>query len=102
MKKEKKDPRFLKRDDLERELVMRDKQALIGDCLKIFDTNTMLFEQVETEKGRTVTLKDEVLKLVTEIDRLTDRSVVSVIFAMIGNRIDRIRNRRKSFNYPMK
>jgi len=34
----------LSRDDLERHLVTKDKQAVITDCLKIFDTNTFLYE----------------------------------------------------------
>lgn len=102
MTEEKKDPRFLKRDELERELVMRDKQALITDCLKIFDTNTMLFEQIEAAKLHLIILKGENKKLESEADRLRQRKWWQFIFDRLAWKIEKMRERRKSFNYPMK
>ncbi len=97
----KKDPRYLERDELERELVRRDKQSLISDCLKIFDTNTMLFEQIETEKGRSADLEAEKRALSVEVERLAARTLWAILNERIERRIAKIRNRRKSFNSPV-
>jgi hypothetical protein len=100
--KAKKDPRFLERDELERELVRRDKQSLISDCLKIFDTNTMLFEQVEQLKGERNDARAETQALKTEVERLKARTLWSILNERIQWRIEKIRSRRKSFNAPVK
>ena len=94
------DPRFLERDTLERELVRRDKQALITDCLKIFDTNTMLFHQIEAHKERLTQLEAENRTLSVEVERLVARTLWVILNERIKFRIDKIRNRRKSFNSP--
>lgn len=102
MTDEKKDPRFLKRDELERELVMQDKQSLITNCLKIFDTNTMLFEQVEHSK---VVIKQAVVTakiLNEEINQLRQRKWWQLINDRLAWKIEKKRERRKSFNYPVK
>jgi len=95
-----KDPRFLERDELERELVLRDRQALITDCLKIFDTNTMMFEQIESLKGDNKLLNDLLKGLGKEIDRLKARTLWSILNERIAWRIEKIRKRRTETNYP--
>ena len=102
MTKEKKDPRFLERDELERELVLRDKQALITDCLKIFDTNTMLFEQVEAAKSELKLLKVENVDQRNRIDELRQRQWWQLINDRLAWKIEKIRSRKASFNYPVK
>lgn len=96
----KKDPRFLERDELERELVVKNKQALISDCLKIFDTNTMIFEQIETAKGNTKVLDDLIRKLGKEIDRLKARTLWAILNERIAWRIEKMKKRRTETNYP--
>ena len=91
---EKKDPRFLKRDELERELVGRDKQALISDCLKIFDTNTMLFEQIQESKIIEKQLKAAIDLLTAEVKRLNARTLWEILNERIQGRIENIRSRR--------
>lgn len=98
----KKDPRFLERDDLERELVRRNKQSLIDDCLKIFDTNTMLFEQIETQKAMTAQLEDEKGKLIIQVDMLRQRKWWQLINDRLMWQIEKMRKRRSTVNYPMK
>jgi len=93
------DNRFLERDELELELVRKDKQALINDCLKIFDTNTMLFEQVEAAKGNNDILDKMIRKLGTEIDRLKARTLWSILNERIQWRITKMRKRRTETNY---
>lgn len=102
MEKKKEDPRFLERDDLERELVRRNKQSLIDDCLKIFDTNTMLFEQIETQKARTAQLEDEKGKLIIQVDMLRQRKWWQLINDRLMWQIEKMRKRRSTVNYPMK
>lgn len=91
---EKKDPRFLKRDELEHELVGRDKQALISDCLKIFDTNTMLFEQIQESKIIEKQLKAAIDLLTAEVKRLNARTLWEILNERIQGRIENIRSRR--------
>ena len=102
MTDEKKDPRFLQRDELERELVTRDKQALIGDCLKIFDTNTMLFEQLEAAKTGLIVLKGANEKFEVKVNRLRQRKWWQLIYDRLAWKIEKIRKRKASFNYPTK
>ena len=94
------DNRFLQRDDLERELVRRDKQALITDCLKIFDTNTMIFEQVETFKTQVFELEQRIKEHQTEVERLRERSLWQVLNERIAWRIEKMKKRRGQTNYP--
>jgi len=94
------DNRFLERGDLERELVVKDKQTLITDCLKIFDTNTMLFEQLQAlkEAGKEAAKAAEAFGV--EIERLKARTFWAIINERIQWRIDKIRQRRTQTNYP--
>ncbi|GAH07839.1 unnamed protein product [marine sediment metagenome] len=93
------DNRYLERDELERELVRKDKQALISDALKIFDTNTMLFEQVEAAKGNNKILDKMLRDLGKEIDRLKARTLWSILNERIQWRINKMRKRRTETNY---
>lgn len=101
-KQVKNDPRYLDRGKLERELVLRDKQALIGDCLKIFDTNTVMFEQMEILKAEAIDAAAAIRGFKVEIDRLNARSLWQVLNERIARRIEKIRKRKASFNYPVK
>ena len=95
------DNRFLERDDLERELVRQDKQTLITDCLKIFDTNTIMFEQNETFKAQVLDLEQRIKEHQDEIERLRGRSLWAILNGRIAWRIEKMRNRRKATNYPI-
>jgi len=94
------DNRFLERHDLERELVVKDKQTLITDCLKIFDTNTILFEQIETAKMHMDNLGQDIVDLKKEIERLKARSLWAILNERIAWRIDKMKKRRTETNYP--
>lgn len=87
------DNRFLERDELERELVMHNRQVLIDDCLKIFDTNTILFEQVEVLKGQKKQLTLDAVDAIKERRRLEARTLWSILNERIAGRIDAIRFR---------
>lgn len=93
------DNRFLERGTLERELVRKDKQALITDCLKIFDVNTLMFEQSETAKQHIAVLESTILAREMEIERLKARSFWAIINERLEVRIKKIRQRRET-NYP--
>jgi hypothetical protein len=88
------DNRFLKRDDLERELVRHDKQALITDCLKIFDTNTIMFEQIETLKAQVKDLEARLDIKRARIYLLEKRTVWQVINTRLQKRIEKMKSRR--------
>jgi hypothetical protein len=94
------DNRFLERDDLERELVRQDKQTLITDCLKIFDTNTMLFEQVEALKASLDHSVKNTFDREDEINRLKARTLWQVLNERIAWRIEKMKKRRGQTNYP--
>ena len=44
------------REELEKDLVVRDKQSLISDALKIYDTNLML---VDTNRQQALRISDQ-------------------------------------------
>lgn len=88
------DNRFLDREVLERELVCRDKQALISDCLKIFDTNTLLFEQVRELTAQGLEDKARINGFKKEIERLNARSLWAILNERIQWRIDRMKAKR--------
>jgi phage shock protein A len=94
------DNRFLERDVLERELVRKDKQALITDCLKIFDTNTMIFEQVETLKAQVKDLEARLDIKRARIYLLEKRTVWQVVNTRLQKRIEKMKSRRDQTNYP--
>ena len=94
------DNRFLERHDLERELVVKDKQTLITDCLKIFDTNTIIFEQAEQLKKDVINATLEMDRLECEIERLKARSLWAILNERIAWRIDKMKKRRTETNYP--
>lgn len=60
----------LNREDLERELVMYDKQKLITQCLKIFDTNVELVNSVKRLGLAADEAKEKANSLGAELDRL--------------------------------
>jgi regulator of replication initiation timing len=80
------------RDDLERELVRHDKQALITDCLKIFDTNTMIFEQVETLKAQVKDLEARLDIKRARIYLLEKRTVWQVVNTRLQKRIEKMKS----------
>jgi len=94
------DPRFLERDELERDLVRRDKQALISDALKIFDSNTILFEKNIAYRHELDVIDKDKTALVVEVERLKARKFWAILNERIQWRIDKIRQRRTQTNYP--
>lgn len=55
---------MLNREELERELVRFDKQKLITECLKLFDTNVALTERIEAYRIRVRDVEEANLDLV--------------------------------------
>jgi hypothetical protein len=68
------DPVNLKRDDLERELVRKDKQAVITDCLKIFDFNTIMYHTKLDNEKQILELVQDKKGLEMQIEVLEARS----------------------------
>ena len=85
----------LKRDDLERELVRQDKQKLITQCLKLFDSNSMLASIIDGQVEKIRILEAEKTTLRVENDRLDARRWVAVLNESIRKRVVRIRNRNE-------
>lgn len=94
------DNRYLERDELERELTRHNRQTLIDDCLKIFDTNTILFEQVERLKEEKKALTLDAVEAIKERRRLERRTLWQILNERIAWRIEKIRKRRTETNYP--
>ena len=88
----------LKRDDLERDLVRYDKQKLISECLKIFDSNKMLRDIVHNRVEQIATIEQDRTSLRVEVDRLKSRSIWEIL-----NERTRIRlNKKKAINQEYK
>lgn len=51
------------REELERDLVTRDKQSLISDCLKIYETNLSLVDVNRQQALRIEDQKEQILVL---------------------------------------
>ena len=86
----------LSREELERDLVRRDKQALISDALKLFDSNKTLQGIIEGQVERIRILEAEKATLSVEVERLDSRRWVQVLNEHIKKKIERIRGRRKA------
>ena len=74
MTKEHDDLKDLDRDNLERELVRRDKQALISDALKLFDSNRMLQQIIDTRNKKVKDLEDQARGHRLELGDLRNRT----------------------------
>jgi hypothetical protein len=74
----------LTREELERELVMFDKQTVITQCLKLFDTNTNLVLQIEAYQNRIKEMEEMVEGLVAKNKELKQRTW----FQMLRKRIE--------------
>lgn len=92
----------LTRFDLEKELVNYDRQKLITECLKLFDSNKGLIVELEMNTRIGLNLKGEVKDLKAEVDRLKRRKLFGVINDRLDWKIARNKKRRESVNYPMK
>jgi hypothetical protein len=86
---------MLNRDELERELVVYDKQKLITQCLKLFDSNKSLSHIIEGQVEKIRILEAEKQTDTVEIDRLNSRRWVTVLNESIRKRTVRIRNRNE-------
>ena len=86
----------LSREELERDLVRRDKQALISDALKLFDSNKVLQGIIEGQVEKIRILEAEKTTLSVEVERLDSRRWVQVLNEHIKSKIERIRGRRKA------
>ena len=92
----------LNRDELEREIVNYDKQKLITECLKLFDSNVGLVNELGVTRASRVILKDEIKELKIDNNRLELRTLWQVINERIELRTEKIRKRNSSFNHPVK
>jgi predicted Zn-dependent peptidase len=90
------------RDNIERELVRHDKQKLITQCLKLYDSNVRLADELARLNVVGVEAMKSVNQFKAEVRRLTERTMWQIINERIQFRIDKIRSRRKSFNSPTK
>ena len=84
----------LNREELEREIVNYDKQKLITQCLKLFDSNVGLVRQLEGELVKRRECAEEALALQIRLSRLERRTLWEVLNERIQGRIDAIRFRR--------
>jgi len=64
----------LKREELERELVVYDKQKLITQCLKLFDSNKRLAHELSKSRGAFRKTQDLLFKKQEELKKLKDMS----------------------------
>jgi hypothetical protein len=62
------------RDELERDLVKRDKQSLISDCLRLFDTNAELVTIGEHQIKKILELENKIKEFGTELETVTNLS----------------------------
>ena len=62
------------REELERDLVLKDKQTLISDCLRLFDTNAELVTIGEHQVDKIRELEDKIRELGPELARVTNLS----------------------------
>ena len=92
----------LNRDELEREIVNYDKQKLITQCLKLFDSNVGLARELGIIRQSHTGLKAEAKELKTENHRLHLRTLWQVLNERIALRTEKIRKRNASFNHPVK
>jgi hypothetical protein len=84
----------LNRDELEREIVRYDKQKLITECLKIFDVNVKLAEELATHKRVGIAAIEKAVDARKETDRLAARTIWQIINERLEYRIKKIRTKR--------
>lgn len=87
----------LTREELERELVRFDKQKLITQALKLFDTNKTLQQIIEGQIEKIRILDAEKTSLTVEVDRLEGRKWVQVLNESIERRVKRLKERNKKY-----
>ena len=92
----------LNREELEREIVNYDKQKLITQCLKLFDSNVGLVRQLEEELFKRREYTEETLRLQLKLRRLEHLTLWQVLIERIELRTEKIRKRNASFNHPVK
>lgn len=85
----------MKRDDLERELVVKDRQALITEALKIYDVNTDLVLKLTKERAKRAAAEKAASGLQGQVNELTARNWIQVMVGAIRNRRDVIRARNE-------
>ena len=81
------------RYELEKSLVKRDRQALISDCMKCYDTIESLTIQIDSYKERLKVVEEEGKINADEVFRLRTRTIWQVLNERIEGRIDAIRFR---------
>jgi hypothetical protein len=74
----------LSRDELERELVRFDKQKLITQCLKLFDSNRELVKTIESQKDRILQMEEMVEGLVNKNRELRQITWFQLLKKRIG------------------
>jgi len=83
----------LERDDLERELVRFDKQKLITECLKLFDSNVRLVAELDTHKRVGVSAIEKAADARNERDRLAARTIWQIARERLKYRINKFKTR---------
>ncbi len=83
------------RDELERELVRFDKQKILTQCLKLYDTNVELVLKIEAYQTRVKEMEEMVEGLVEKNRELKERKWIKVLNDNIQAKIDKKRNKRK-------
>lgn len=68
-----------KRDDIERELVVKDKQALISHCLKLYDTNLNLVKKLKEAQHTIRARESRILDLEMQVHYLKKRKAIDII-----------------------
>lgn len=84
----------LKREELEREIVTYDKQKLITQVLKVFDSNVRLAEELERSRAVGVATMESLNKAKKRIDELEGLTIWQKINQRLEYKINKIRTRR--------
>jgi len=85
------------REQLERELVRKDKQAVITDCLKIYDTNNKLLKEFADLQKEWLAQKEELKGKRAEIKRLRARKWYSILNTHIAQKLEAKRRRNEQY-----
>lgn len=85
------------REEIERELVRYDKQKLITECLKLFDSNKQLSFELQNSREVNTATMSSLSNAKVEIARLKARTTWQVINDRLSQRIERIRKRNAKY-----
>jgi hypothetical protein len=84
---------MLKRDDLERDLVGRDKQSLISDCLRLFDSNLRLKEIIDQQDHKIDIARKEAERYRQAFEKQKTKTWVQVLNQTIEEKLKKLKRK---------